>query len=108
MLAQADLVVSHGGSGTTLGCLANGVPHLMLPQGADQFSNADAVGRAGAGREIAPDRRTPESIAEIAGELLRDQDTRARAHDFAVEITSMTSAAATVDALVGLGDAFPG
>lgn len=37
LLAQADLVVHHGGSGTVLGALAHGVPQVLLPKGADQF-----------------------------------------------------------------------
>ena len=48
LLPHADLIVHHGGSGTTLGALAAGVPQLVLPQGADQFANADALAEAGA------------------------------------------------------------
>ena len=48
LLPHADLVVHHGGSGTTLGALAAGVPQLVLPQGADQFANAAALTGAGA------------------------------------------------------------
>lgn len=48
VLPHADLVVHHGGSGTTLGALAAGVPQLVLPQGADQFGNARALSEAGA------------------------------------------------------------
>lgn len=36
-LADFDLVVHHGGSGTTNTCLAVGVPQLILPQIGDQF-----------------------------------------------------------------------
>ncbi|MBB4907478.1 glycosyltransferase [Actinophytocola algeriensis] len=48
LVPHADLVVHHGGSGTTLGALAAGVPQLVLPQGADQFANAAALTEAGA------------------------------------------------------------
>lgn len=43
VLRHADLFVHHGGSGTTLGALSAGVPQLLLPAGADQFANAEAV-----------------------------------------------------------------
>ena len=47
-----DAVVTHGGAGTTLGALAFGVPLLVLPQGADQYANAERVVAAGAGRQL--------------------------------------------------------
>jgi UDP:flavonoid glycosyltransferase YjiC (YdhE family) len=36
-------VVHHGGAGTCLAALAAGVPQVILPQGADQFLNADSL-----------------------------------------------------------------
>jgi UDP:flavonoid glycosyltransferase YjiC (YdhE family) len=49
VLAAADAVVCHGGSGTTLGALAAGVPMVVVPLFADQFLNAERVVAAGAG-----------------------------------------------------------
>ena len=37
VLPRVDAVVSHGGSGTTLGALAEGKPMVMLPMAAGQF-----------------------------------------------------------------------
>lgn len=56
VVAHADLVVHHGGSGTTLGALAEGVPQLVLPQGADQFANAEALVTVGAALRLLPGR----------------------------------------------------
>ena len=57
VVAHADLVVHHGGSGTLLGALAHGTPQLLLPKGADQFLNADAHGRtAGLATVLEPSR----------------------------------------------------
>lgn len=39
VLATADLVVCHGGSGTAFGALAAGVPVVVVPVFADQFEN---------------------------------------------------------------------
>ncbi len=47
-LAEASLVVCHGGSGTTLGALGAGLPLVMLPMFADQLPNAARAARAGA------------------------------------------------------------
>ena len=47
-LAQASLVVCHGGSGTVLGTLAAGVPLVIMPLFADQLANARTLSEAGA------------------------------------------------------------
>ena len=49
VLGVADLVVCHGGSGTTFGALAAGVPIVVVPMFADQFANGPRVVQAGAG-----------------------------------------------------------
>ncbi|GAA4572279.1 glycosyltransferase [Planotetraspora kaengkrachanensis] len=70
LLPHVDVVVHHGGSGTTLGALAAGVPQLILPQGADQFANADAVSAAGAGLRLLPEELSANAVAAHAGVLL--------------------------------------
>jgi UDP:flavonoid glycosyltransferase YjiC (YdhE family) len=52
VLAAADLVVCHGGSGTVFGALAHGVPVLAVPLFADQFENGRRVVQSGAGLNI--------------------------------------------------------
>jgi UDP:flavonoid glycosyltransferase YjiC (YdhE family) len=52
VMPHADLVVCHGGSGTTLGALAAGVPLVMVPVFADQFENARRVTGARAGLTV--------------------------------------------------------
>ncbi len=54
VLPHASIVVSHGGSGSTLAALAHGLPLLFVPQGADQFENAAHVEALGAGRRLLP------------------------------------------------------
>ena len=102
VLRHVDLVVSHGGSGTTLDALANGLPHLIIPQGADQFGNAQMVSAAGAGRRVMPREFSGEAVAEHARALLGDEEVRARAAELAQEIAAMPSPAETVDRLVTL------
>lgn len=49
VLAEAGVVVCHGGSGTTFGALAAGVPLVIVPLFADQFANGPKVAEAKAG-----------------------------------------------------------
>ena len=56
VLADATLVVAHGGSGTTFGTLAAGVPLVIVPLFADQLVNAERVAGAGAAVVVEPDR----------------------------------------------------
>jgi UDP:flavonoid glycosyltransferase YjiC (YdhE family) len=56
VLGEAALVVAHGGSGTTFGTLAAGVPLVIVPLFADQLANAQRVGAAGAALVVEPDR----------------------------------------------------
>ena len=55
VLAHADAVVCHGGSGTTLGALGAGKPLVIAPLFADQPYNGRRVQEVGAGVSVAPD-----------------------------------------------------
>jgi len=59
--AEASLVVCHGGSGTTLGALAAGVPLVLLPMFADQPTNSRLVQDAGAGISVTEGDRSASS-----------------------------------------------
>ncbi|MEJ2856908.1 MULTISPECIES: glycosyltransferase [unclassified Saccharothrix] len=84
---HVDVAVHHGGSGTTLGALAAGVPQLLVPQGADQFANAEAVTAAGAGLVL----DEPAAIADLTWKLLAGNDHRDAARALAAEIARMPS-----------------
>ncbi|SDI46001.1 glycosyltransferase, MGT family [Actinokineospora alba] len=103
LLPHTDLVVHHGGSGTTLGALAAGVPQLFIPQGADQFVNADAVTEGGAGVQLVGDAITVEAVAARAADLLADDAVAARSREVAAEIAAMPSPAETAATLETLG-----
>jgi UDP:flavonoid glycosyltransferase YjiC (YdhE family) len=49
VLAEAALVACHGGSGTTFGSLAAGVPLVMCPLFADQTANGQVIETAACG-----------------------------------------------------------
>jgi UDP:flavonoid glycosyltransferase YjiC (YdhE family) len=71
VLPRAAAVVTHGGHGSTLGALAHGVPLVVLPLFAlDQWFNAAAVARAGAGVALDGERHTRRAIDLPSAETL--------------------------------------
>jgi UDP:flavonoid glycosyltransferase YjiC (YdhE family) len=112
VLGQAELVVSHGGSGTTFGALAAGIPVLAIPLFADQPANARRLAESGAGMMLelgsAPDgrRRLPGPgdgalIAAAVRELRSQSSYRARAAAIAAEMAGAPAAGARVGELLG-------
>ncbi|HAN36530.1 MAG TPA: glycosyltransferase [Acidimicrobiaceae bacterium] len=106
VLAEADVVVCHGGSGTTFGALAAGVPLVIAPMFADQFANGAKVAASGAGVTLgsgaAGGRRRPLSwadgspLAQAIETVRRDRSYRLAAHQIATEMAS----APTIDELL--------
>ncbi|MFC3451929.1 glycosyltransferase [Amycolatopsis speibonae] len=93
LLPHVDLVVHHGGSGTTLGAFGAGLPQLVLPQGADQFTNAEAVTAAGVGAQLIGDGIVEDAIHEQARRLLTDETVLGAARKLADEVAAMPSPA---------------
>ncbi|KFU79805.1 glycosyltransferase, MGT family [Amycolatopsis lurida] len=99
ILPRADLVVHHGGTGTVLGALSAGLPQLVLPQGADQFVNAEALETAGAGRALTGDQVTADAVEERAKTLLDDARVREVAARARHEIAAMPAPSEVVGRL---------
>lgn len=111
LFPSCDVVVCHGGSGTTLAALACGLPLLALPQEANQFWNAERTASLGAGEVLRPDQLTASAVETAVADLLEDPSYRARARLLAAEIDAMPSPDAIVpalEALPGGGSAPPG
>lgn len=90
-LPYVDLVVHHGGTGTVIGSLANGLPQIVMPQGADQFWNADHLAAEGACR-IVPPGAPPGWIAAAVNALTEQQaPERAAARRLGGVIAAMPS-----------------
>jgi UDP:flavonoid glycosyltransferase YjiC (YdhE family) len=103
VLPHCAAVISHGGSGTFFGALGQGLPHLCLPQGADQFRNAAGAVQSGVGLALHPDEATPEAIAHAASRILTEGSFRAAAVGLADDIRAMPSPDEVVSVLERLG-----
>jgi len=98
LMPAVDLVVHHGGSGTVLGALAHGVPQLVLPQGADQFVNADLLEAADLAQVIEPHDLTADEVATAAKTALAER--RPAVDAVRAEIAARPSPAELVPTLV--------
>lgn len=99
LLPRCAAVVCHGGSGTVLASLAHGLPLLCLPRGADQFTNADNVARAGAGAVLRPNEVTEDAVRDALQALLGASTARTAAAGLAAEIAGMPSDAEVAAAI---------
>lgn len=102
VLPLVDLVVHHGGTGTVLGALEAGRPQLLLPQGADQFINAELVPAVGAGRALVNDAQAPGAIAEQVTAMLGDSAEAATARRISAEMAAMPAPDEVAAELVAL------
>lgn len=91
LLPHVDLVVHHGGTGTVIGAVQNGLPQVVMPQGADQFWNADHLAAEGACRVVPPDA-PPGSIAEATTAVMHhDAPERTAARRLGAMLEEMPS-----------------
>jgi UDP:flavonoid glycosyltransferase YjiC (YdhE family) len=93
LLPHCAAVVSHAGSGTFLASLAHGLPHLCVPQAADQFLNAAACEASGAGLGLMPDDVSPRTVAAAVERLLGERAFRDAAAVVARDIATMPTPA---------------
>jgi UDP:flavonoid glycosyltransferase YjiC (YdhE family) len=98
LLPVCDVLVDHAGAGILLAGFRHGLPQLLLPQGIDQFGNAEAAERAGAGLALV--EVTAEAVAGAAQRLLDEPGFTAAARAVQDDIAAMPSADETV-ALLG-------
>lgn len=100
VLPYCAATVGHGGSGSTLAALAQGIPTLFVPQGADQFENAVTCAGLGAGLVLMPGEVTGDAVREGVVGLLQEPSYRERAAGLAAEIAAMPAPEELVDVLV--------
>jgi len=111
VLATADVVACHGGSGTVLGALGAGVPLVVVPLFADQFENARRVAATGAGLTVVAgpkatrpgrnpiDEGDAPQLAEAIATVLATADHGDRAERLATEMATAPDAGQALDDL---------
>jgi UDP:flavonoid glycosyltransferase YjiC (YdhE family) len=93
VLGHAAAAVVHGGSGSSLGAIAAGVPLVVVPLFADQPQNARRVHQVGAGIAVEPNRddaeatmgRLRDAVRSILDEPSYGQRARALADELRAE-----------------------
>lgn len=100
VLPLVDAVLSHCGSGTMLASCALGLPQLAIPQGADQFANAEALTASGAGKMLHPGETSASAVASSMKELLHGDGYAAAAKRIASEMAATPSPGDVVPELV--------
>ncbi|MEA2779235.1 MAG: hypothetical protein QOK29_779 [Rhodospirillaceae bacterium] len=78
VMKEVSLVVTHGGHGTVMRSLVNGVPLLVIPMGRDQADNAARVVGRGAGLSVS-DGATEEEIMSAVARLVTEPHFKAAA-----------------------------
>ena len=104
MLPRSALLVYHGGIGTLAQTTRAGIPHLVVPNGHDQFDNGWRIERLGLGRSIPQTRYRAAGVATAIRALLDDREGIARRQEFARRIDSnaaVTRACELIETLAG-------
>ena len=99
LLPRCRVVISQGGAGVMFGALAHGAPQLILPQGAEQFINAEACAASGAALTLGPEETNVEAVAAAVRRLLDEPEFTTAAQAVRDEITMMPDAGAVLATL---------
>jgi MGT family glycosyltransferase len=89
LLPHCDLVVTHGGYGTLMATLRQGLPVVVLPIMGDQPRNAQRCADLGAGRVVGPEDRIPEAIRAAVRAVLTDPAYRQNAGRLRDELAAL-------------------
>jgi UDP:flavonoid glycosyltransferase YjiC (YdhE family) len=106
LMDRSDVLVHHGGWGSTIAALATGTPAVVIPLGADQFVNAARLDSIGAA--ISVDIEEIEDIVPRSIRAVIDDPTyRLNAARLAREIENMPPADDVVPIIERLGEEGP-
>jgi UDP:flavonoid glycosyltransferase YjiC (YdhE family) len=107
-VASCDLVVHHGGAGTSWVALSAGKPAVVLPQAGDQYRNAGILSAAGAALTCPSDAAddltaaigrglASSDLAEQAAVIARDNAALPTVKDLAQQIATLGGSASASD-----------
>jgi UDP:flavonoid glycosyltransferase YjiC (YdhE family) len=89
LFPRCDVVITHGGSGTTMAALSHGLPLIIVPIAADQPENADRCAALGVARVIQPADLSANLAREATRDVLRSTSYRQAAERLRDEITAL-------------------
>lgn len=69
--------------------MTHGLPQLVLPQGADQFRNAEIVTNTRLGAQLVGEDFTADAVQETVRKLLKDNEVQAANTAIAAEIAAL-------------------
>jgi UDP:flavonoid glycosyltransferase YjiC (YdhE family) len=92
LLPRCDAVITHGGYGTVMGCLSEGLPMVVIPIAADQPRNARRCIELGVGRVVLEDERRPDTIRDALLDVLAMPRYRERARTVQAEMQALPGA----------------
>ncbi len=99
ILPHCNAVISHGGYNTTMSALAQGLPLVIIPMGADQFASARRASALGCAMEIDPQQRNAATIRIGVRRVLEQPQYQSTARDLQREIIEMPGLDHAVDLL---------
>jgi UDP:flavonoid glycosyltransferase YjiC (YdhE family) len=102
VLPHAAMLVHHGGIGTLAQTIKAGIPHLVVPNGHDQFDNAWRIEQLGLGRSIPQTRYRANRVVEAIRAILADGEGRARCRDYASRMDSDAALTRACELIEGL------
>jgi rhamnosyltransferase subunit B len=102
VLPRAALLVYHGGIGTLAQTVKAGIPHLVVPNGHDQFDNAWRIEQLGLGRSIPQTRYRAAPVAQAIQAILANGALKARTQEYAARIDSHASLTRACELIEGL------
>jgi rhamnosyltransferase subunit B len=82
------MLVYHGGIGTLAQTVKAGIPHLVVPNGHDQFDNGFRIERLGLGRSIPQTSYRAKAVAGAIRAMLEDDELGARCRDYRRRVNS--------------------
>jgi len=99
VLPRTQLMIHHGGMGTTHAALIYGLPQIVVPHAADQRGQARRVAQALVGLNLSAHDVKHGMLYEGVKALSHDEKVRQKARDLAAELASLGGADRAAEAL---------
>jgi rhamnosyltransferase subunit B len=105
LLHRTALLVYHGGIGTLAQTVKAAVPHVVVPNGHDQFDNGWRIEQLGLGRSIPQPRYRARLVVRTIRGILDDKEMHSRCREIASRMDSDAAVTRACELIEGLGRA---